>query len=166
MNNKNLNFIYISTHKRISIQSISNIKDDDTYIQGISALESDYGRIKTFRKDRMIDFYDSIEEAQAAIDLIVNTIDPDSYIYVPPKPSTFDVHFTGFKKDVKLELEALSSKAEITVRKSVTKSLNLLCYGYNASENKMSEARDMGIIILNEERFRHFLETGDFTDSL
>lgn len=81
-----------------------------------------------------------------------------------PKAETFDVHFTGFKKEDKSALESLASDAGMEVRKSVTKALKLLCYGYNASQMKMDKARKMGVIILSETQFRDFLDTGDFTD--
>ncbi|WP_153446887.1 hypothetical protein [Vibrio algicola] len=75
--------------------------------------------------------------------------------------NTFDVHFTGFKKTEKAILIELAESKEMVVRKDVTKYLNLLCYGYNASQRKLDLARQQGVIILKEPEFKHFVETGE-----
>lgn len=78
--------------------------------------------------------------------------------------NTFDVHFTGFKSSVKAELIELAEANNMVVRKDVTKYLNLLCYGYNASQRKLDLARQQGVIILNQPEFTHFVETGEIPD--
>lgn len=166
MSGKGFYFIYINSRNEISAQAITNGSHNEIHIQGISLLDGDYGRLKTFRKDRVISFFDSFEETLNMLTDISNNIDTSIYVIKPLKPSSFDIHFTGFKKENKTELEGLAEKAGMVIKKSVTKSLKLLCYGYNASPKKMDTARDMGIIILNENLFRQFLETGDFTESL
>ncbi|QCT18509.1 hypothetical protein FEM41_02060 [Jejubacter calystegiae] len=166
MEGKVFYFIYINSRNAISVQAIANGSHNETYIQGVSLLDGEQGKIKTFRKDRVINFFDSYEEASRELADIADKIDSSIYTLKPLKPSSFDIHFTGFKKDTKLELEDLAVKSGMVIRKSVTKSLKLLCYGYNASQKKMDTARGMGIIILNEALFRQFLETGDFTESL
>lgn len=154
-------FVYVSARGIVSIQVIDNVSHNETYIQGISLNPDENGKLKTFRKDRVIEYFDSLDEAQLFIN---NMIESGDFQIKEPKPETFDIHFTGFKKENKSELEKLASDANMTVRKSVTVHLKLLCYGYNASQMKMDKAREMGIIILNERQFRDFLETGDFTD--
>ncbi|MCW2257879.1 NAD-dependent DNA ligase [Providencia alcalifaciens] len=154
-------FIYVNSREIVSIQTINNVSENETYIQGISLNLDESGKLKTFRKDRIIEYVDSLEEAQSFIDGMIECGD---FQIKEPKPETFDIHFTGFKKDDKSELEKLASDAGMEVRKSVTVHLKLLCYGYNASQMKMDKAREMGVIILNEQQFREFLKTGDFTD--
>lgn len=156
-----LYFVYFSAKEIISVQAISNISQNEDYLQGISVLYDDKGSLKTFRKDRVIEYLDSLEEAK---EFLLDCCLSD-FTVRKPKTETFDIHFTGFKKADKEELERIATDANMEVRKSVTKNLNLLCYGYNASQMKMDKARSMGIIILNESQFRNFLETGDFTDS-
>lgn len=158
---QSLLFVYVNSREIVSIQAIDDISHNDTYIQGISLNPDEKGKLKTFRKDRVIEYFDSLDEAQLFID---NMIEYGDFEIKEPKPETFDVHFTGFKKDDKSELEKLASDAGMDVRKSVTKALKLLCYGYNASQMKMDKAREMGVIILSEKQFRGFLDTGDFTD--
>lgn len=166
MEEQALNFIYINARNTISVQSIVNGSHNDTYIQGISILDNEQGRLKTYRKDRLLAFFDTYEEAINNLDKVSKTIDTSIYTIRKIKPATFDIHFTGFKKDTKNQLEELATSTGMSVKKSVTKGLKLLCYGYNASHKKIDTAREMGIIILNEELFKQFIETGDFTDSI
>lgn len=156
-----LYFVYFSAREILSVQAITNISQNEDYLQGISVLYDDKGSLKTFRKDRVVEYLDSLEEAKE----FLLGCSLNDFTVRKPKPETFDIHFTGFKKADKEELERIATEANMEVRKSVTKNLNLLCYGYNASQMKMDKARSMGIIILNESQFRSFLETGDFTDS-
>lgn len=72
--------------------------------------------------------------------------------------------FTGFKKDRKSELEALASNNNMLVRKTVSKGLKLLCYGYNAGPTKLSLARKAGAIILDENEFINFIESGEIPE--
>ncbi|MTC40028.1 hypothetical protein GKR70_16160 [Providencia alcalifaciens] len=154
-------FVYINSREIISVQAIDDISHNETYIQGISLNPDEEGKLKTFRKDRVIEYFDSLNEAQSFIE---DMIECGEFEIKEPRPETFDVHFTGFKKEDKLTLERLASDAGMEVKKSVTKALKLLCYGYNASQMKMDKARKMGVIILNEKQFRDFLDSGDFTD--
>ncbi|CDH32367.1 hypothetical protein [Xenorhabdus bovienii] len=159
---RHLCFVYINSRDVVSVQFIANISENDEYLQGISLLSHDEGRLKTFRKDRVIEYFEDLNEAMQFTNDIIEV---GEFAVNKPRPETFDIHFTGFKKDVKSELETLANNARMEVKKSVTKNLKLLCYGYNASQLKMDKARSMGVIILNEEKFRDFLETGDITDN-
>ncbi|MDM9281845.1 hypothetical protein AB7281_16415 [Providencia rettgeri] len=160
MNNA-LCFVYVNTRNEVKPRALRNISENEEYFQGYSLLPDDKDELKTFRKDRVVKYTESLEEA---IEYIADGIDTGEFYIKQPRIETFDVHFTGFKKDDKAALEELSINAGMVVRKSVTVNLKLLCYGYNASQMKMDKAREMGIIILNEQQFRDFLQTGDFTE--
>lgn len=154
-------FVYCNSRNIVSVQLIVNVSENEDYFQGISVRQEDSGLLKTFRKDRVVEYFKSLEEAQ---EFISSGVETGFFEIKEPKPETFDVHFTGFRQADKAILEEMASAANMEVRKSVTKNLSLLCYGYNASQMKMDKARGMGVIILNEEQFRRFVETGDFTD--
>lgn len=155
-------FVYVNTKNIVNTQIITNVSRSGDYIQGESLKEGEQGKLKTFLKERVLAKCQTAEEAE---EFIAKGIDSGLLEIKKPKPETFDVHFTGFKKEDKSNLEHAAAQAGMVVRKSVTKELKLLCYGYNASAKKIATARDMGIIILNSEQFSRFLETGDFTDS-
>ncbi|EED2872675.1 hypothetical protein QD91_000414 [Salmonella enterica subsp. enterica] len=159
---KILIFVYANSKNIVNVQIITNISQNEEYLQGESLKTGEEGKLKTFLKSRILSECGSLEEAE---DFVSRGIDTGLLEIHAPKPETFDVHFTGFKKDEKTNLEELAIKAGMVVRKSVTKGLKLLCYGYNASSKKMAAAREMGIIILNSEQFSQFLDTGDFTES-
>lgn len=159
---KSLFFVYVNAKGKVSSQAIVNVAENSQYIQGVSIKDYDSGKLKTFRKDRILAESQSLEEAENQL----SHIDVEKYIPQKTKPATFDIHFTGYKKDDKTRLENLATESGMVIRKSVTQELNLLCYGYNASAKKMTKARDMGIIILDEKQFIQFLETGEITDNL
>lgn len=159
----NLLFVYVNSKGFVNIQAIDDVYQNDEYIQGISLLERDEGKIKTFRKDRVLGYFNTTDEAQNFID---ESISSGFLIPAAPKHETFDICFTGFKKERRTELESLATQQNMLVRKSVTKSLKLLCYGYNAGPTKIKNAREMGILILGESQFIRFLETGDITESV
>lgn len=159
---KTLIFVYANSKNIVNVQIITNISQNEEYLQGESLKTGEEGKLKTFLKSRILSECGSLEEAE---NFVSRGIDTGLLEICAPKPETFDVHFTGFKKDEKTNLEELAIKAGMVVRKSVTKGLKLLCYGYNASSKKMAAAREMGIIILNSEQFSQFLDTGDFTES-
>ncbi|PJG82141.1 BRCT domain-containing protein [Caviibacterium pharyngocola] len=72
-----------------------------------------------------------------------------------------EIHFTGFTKKLKGELEALADNANFIVRRTVTKNLNFLVTGDNAGPSKIDKAINAGAILLNEDEFREMLDTGE-----
>ncbi|HBL7112094.1 TPA: hypothetical protein LSV79_004866 [Serratia marcescens] len=67
-------------------------------------------------------------------------------------------------KSRKAELESLAKNNNILVRKTVSNNLKLLCYGYNAGPSKLSLARKNGAIILDENEFICFIESGEIPE--
>lgn len=156
-----LHFVYINANGRIGVHSIQSISYSENHIQGIC---KNTDRIKTFRKDRILKQYNSPEQAiQECASFL-----PESYSHLTkqsgPKKNTFDVCFTGFKKADKERLVDKANEQGLTVRTSVTQSLQMLCCGYNAGPSKVSAARMKGTIIIDEPGFIHFLETGEIPD--
>ncbi|WP_029687047.1 hypothetical protein [Tatumella saanichensis] len=156
-----MHFVYINANARIGSYSIISISLSDNHIQGIC--QSSHS-IKTFRKDRILKECASAVEAQHACQSFL----PENYIHltrvVKPKNHSFDICFTGFKKADKERLSEVAQAHNMTVRNSVTQNLQMLCCGYNAGPSKVTAARMKGTIVIDEESFVRFLETGEIPD--
>ena len=70
-------FLYVNSNKQIRVQHIHDVTENDTYFQGISLLDSEHGKLKTFRKDRVIQDLDSLPE------------DEEIYIFITAFGSAF-----------------------------------------------------------------------------
>ncbi|HGT9291347.1 TPA: hypothetical protein ACM21U_004053 [Enterobacter kobei] len=157
-----MHFVYINANARIGAHSISNVSHSDSHIQGIC--QSAHS-IRTFRKDRILQEFSSADEAQLSCQSLL----PENYLHltkvIKPKTLTFDVCFTGFKKSDKERLIEVAEANSLTVRSSVTQNLQMLCCGYNAGPSKVNAARMKGTIVIDEESFVHFIETGEIPDA-
>ncbi|HFP0734421.1 TPA: BRCT domain-containing protein, partial [Escherichia coli] len=69
--------------------------------------------------------------------------------------------FTGFDQSDKSRLSALAKENGIDVKSDVGKSLFFLCVGKNKGWRKVQKASDYGVIILTEEQFINFIDTGE-----
>lgn len=156
-----MHFVYINANARIGAHSISSVSHSDYHIQGICRSAH---AIRTFRKDRILQKFASIDEAQQACLSFL----PENYTHLTkvtkPRALTFDVCFTGFKKVDKERLVEVAEAHSLTVRGSVTQNLQMLCCGYNAGPTKVTAARMKGTIIIDEASFVHFIETGEIPD--
>lgn len=151
-------FTYCDAKGRLGAFEIGNFSETETHYQGFL---TDGGGIRTFRKDRVIEYHDSLELAESAI--------PADYAppEIPaPKPRSKQptICFTGFKKDLKAELSALAESAELAVRDGVSSRLSFLCCGANAGPVKMEKARHAGSLILSEMQFREMIKTGEIPE--
>ncbi|TXE33221.1 BRCT domain-containing protein [Serratia marcescens] len=178
-------FVYVSADRRIAAYSLSNRSEHGNYMQGYSHTS---GGLRTFRKERFIEFFDCIEDAAAhadklnanlelfdfsSVDLNRNRSGEFRYKrYESPgmlAPLDFsgahEICFTGFKKEDKERLSKLASEAGMIVRKDVTVNLHFLCGGYNAGPKKLEAARTKGSMILREPEFIALIETGELPDS-
>lgn len=132
-----------------------------------SGVDIETDKYRTFRKDRVIRYFDNaedildsypVEKFKASGDgnktFGVNTNNPDKLL---------EVCFTGFKKADKERLTALASKNNLYVAKDVTVNLGILVYGYNAGPKKIERAVNsaMQVEIMGETAFLNFLETGE-----
>lgn len=152
-------FIYQDAKGNISKRNIFSVSDSEEYIQGVCRSS---GGIKTFRKDRVLEYI-----ADPAI--INDRIEHYHEISPPPKKprrslSLPDICFTGFKKVEKESLIELARKNSLNVRSSVTKNLSFLCCGYNAGQKKIEAARKQGVLVFSEYQFRTMLETGELPE--
>jgi len=158
-----MHFVYVNAKGQIGAQSIFKVSHSEDHLQGICNFTH---QLRTFRKDRVIKMLDS---AEAAIESL-EKIEEIDYSHLPAskfksKPATFDVCFTGFKKADKDRLIECAAANGMTVRSSVTQNLQLLCCGYNAGPTKVTTARMKGVVILNDEQFLDFLNTGEIPET-
>ena len=152
-----------------SIQHLVNAKFDDPespqYVQGFC---NQAHHPKTLRYDRVIQVFDTFDEAKENFG--DNNYTLPVYDRAPStrysSPSTMDVCFTGFAKADKESLVELANSNEMLVRSSVTKHLNILCYGYNAGPAKLAKALEQGVFILNKEQFEQLIETGEVPEQI
>lgn len=159
-------FVYFSLKGELSAVDLHHVSVSDTHIQGF--LHGDKSSFRTYRRDRVVDIVDSAQQLpalyQAVYEQLQHKITDKDFEHRVHPVHTFDVHFTGFKKADKQALIALADHHNMVVRKDVTKYLNLLCYGYNASLRKLDLAREQNVIIVNEPQFKAFVETGEIPE--
>lgn len=151
-------FLYCNAKGIVKHYHIADISQDEEYIQGICL---DSGDLKTFRQDRVISHHSSPEEAEQAMNVMLESGELVPYVPKPRPWETFDVCFTGYTKAEKEELSIKAEAAGLTVRKDVTVHLNLLCCGPNAGPSKIKKSREKGILILSTSQFLEFIETGE-----
>lgn len=171
-----LYFVYINAKGVIAAYELANVKYNGDYIQGYCPTE---GAFRTFRKDRFIKFLDSFEDAIEYLNKVVPTLDINKNEWVKTKSrhhydsfnlkkpdfnDTFEVCFTGFKKTDKDRLKDSAISAGMIVRSDVTANLHILCCGYNAGPKKMEIATLKGTMVLTENEFLDFLNSGVIPD--
>lgn len=151
-------FIYRDVHGNISAREVSNISESDEYIQ---ALCHSAQALRTFRKDRILEYISDINKVELKLQFhIENSPPPSNPIKRNPEKKP-EVCFTGFKKDDKQRLISLAESAGLYIRPSVTSKLSILCCGYNAGPAKMEKARHQGVMVLSESQFELLLKTGE-----
>ncbi|GIU13070.1 BRCT domain-containing protein [Shewanella sp. MBTL60-007] len=77
----------------------------------------------------------------------------------------FEICFTGFTAGERNELETIGESIGLSVKKSVTKNLHILCVGENAGPSKVDKAREAGSVVINKSQFVHFADTGELPQS-
>ena len=160
MTDSEINFIYQDARGNITARVISDISETKEYLQGFCQTAND---LRTFRKDRILETLEGNENTESKLNYHISVNPPPK---APPKShNLLDVCFTGFKSDDKKRIKEQAESKGLTIRSSVTRSLNFLCCGYNAGPKKIEKARSQGVIALNEEQFIQLLETGEVPDS-
>jgi NAD-dependent DNA ligase len=157
-------FVYRDAKGNTTGRQVSDVSETKDHIQGI-CLEA--GELRTFRKDRVLEFVDDPQALAARLDYhIVNSPPPpEPAIRAMPAPGQFEVCFTGFKKGDKDRLVQMSKDAGFFVRSSVTKDLDFLCYGFNAGPKKLEKARCQGVLVLSEKQFADLIENGEIPEN-
>lgn len=158
MESRERTFIYRDAKGNVTARTITEVSEREQYLQGYCQQS---GGLKTFRKDRVLEYFSDIVSAKSRLQHHIAT-NP------PPKPSrprcSVDICFTGFKSADKERLVGIASAAGFTVRSSVTNDLSFLCGGPNAGPVKVQKAREEGSIYLDESQFLLLVETGEIPD--
>ncbi|MCL7930451.1 hypothetical protein [Halomonas llamarensis] len=145
----NLLFVYENAEGEQSTRELRSWSDSGRYIKGYCLTS---GAIRTFRRDRVLEFLDG-EALLGAVSAPAAT-----KASAPERP--LEILFTGFDANARQELEDEAKNEGMVVRKSLTKNLDFLCTGPNAGPRKVSEARGKGVEVMDEPAFLEFLETG------
>lgn len=152
---KDLCIVYINAKGDVKSYELDMVSDSGNYLQAIHD-----GKLKTFRKDRVV--WSGFDSAMADSIISESTAELLSQPTNPePRKQGLEVCFTGFAKQAKSDLIDRATTMNCIVRQSVTAQLDILCYGYNAGPAKMNAAREKGILILDESEFSTLLETGE-----
>ena len=138
------------------------------------ASTSEYPTFVSLRADRVIDVFDTPEEALTAFEQAearyadrIQQIKsaPDYHGPKLPQDYSFKVCFTGFSKADKAGLTELAESAGMKVVTGVSASLDFLCCGDNAGWSKMKKANELGVPLVRDEQIRLLVETGELPES-
>jgi len=138
-------------------------------------LSGEYPTFISLRIDRVIDVFDTHEDAELAFEQ-ADTLYADRIQQIksdpsyhgrkqPPKDYSFKVCFTGFNKADKAELIELAEAAGMKVATGVSASLDFLCCGDNAGWSKMKKANEIGVPLVRPDQIRLLVETGELPES-
>jgi NAD-dependent DNA ligase len=72
-----------------------------------------------------------------------------------------EICFTGFSPSDKDRLRKIAEENGLKFVTKVTKCLTILCIGENAGPAKLKQAKEQEAVILTEDQFFRFLETGE-----
>ena len=162
--------LYQNAKGEVSIQELANAalneSNSRSYVQGWSIKHE---RPITLITERVLQTFDTEEEAYQTFE--AGNYEESSRISLPnpnrlSSPDTMDICFTGFDKKDKDDLVALAEANNMIVRKSVTRHLNILCFGKNAGPSKLAQANSQGVIVLTRIQLEKLLDTGELPDSL
>ncbi|MGL6543382.1 BRCT domain-containing protein [Aeromonas caviae] len=138
-------------------------------------LSGEYPTFISLRIDRVIDVFDTHEEAEQAFEQAealyadrIQQIKSDPGYHgrkLPPKDYSFKVCFTGFTKADKAGLTELAESAGMKVVTGVSASLDFLCCGDNAGWSKMKKANELGVPLVRDVQIRLLVETGELPES-
>ncbi len=148
-----LRFIYRDAEGAVSERALTRWKENSLYIQGCN---EDDARPRTFRKSRIQAFLQGVD--QLLFDLAPPAPEPQPRA---PADSRTQILFTGFKGAERTYLEGMAEQYGFRVMKTPSKSLAVLCIGYNAGPSKVEKAREAGAFVVTEQEFEHLLLTGE-----
>ncbi|TND53062.1 BRCT domain-containing protein [Aeromonas dhakensis] len=135
---------------------------------------SEYPTFVSLRTDRVIDVFDTPEEAATAFEQAetryadrIQKIKSSPGYHGPklPQDYLFKVCFTGFSKADKVGFTELAESAGMKVVTGVSASLDFLCCGDNAGWSKMKKANELGVPLVRDEQIRLLVETGELPES-
>lgn len=151
-------FVYQNTKGVTTKRELISLTEDDDYISGLQRLD---GGMRTFSKSRILEVLHTdsdwdncpYPEPEARFD---NRKQSTAQAEIKP-----EIAFTGFSASKRAELESLATESGMMVRKNVTKNLGYLCIGPNAGPLKIQKASDAGVVIMDEDEFIWFIDTGE-----
>jgi NAD-dependent DNA ligase len=158
-----MNIIYKNASNSISAREIDVIHEDDTYIDAVCYAS---GKIKTFRKDRILEAVNEIdsqatrekvEQYQKKYEIIHHV----SYEQWKNRDRKPEICFTGFKSKDKTELVKHAVEHGFFVRTGVSTSLSFLVCGETSGPAKVKNARQQGVLLLNKDAYLHLAATGE-----
>ncbi len=174
-----IRFNYVSGSGRTSEREVDVMEQYfDEYIRGHCHTADDE---RTFKVSRIEgDVFDVEAEKWMTLSNFKRGLITGEFEYIEPKPKeekkqkiinygvprrkrdifTFEVCFTGFPNDKRLELEREATQNGLMVRTGVTKKLDYLCAGPNAGWKKVEKAKEQGVPIINTRQFRELIEDG------
>ena len=152
---KTIEFVYQRPGAEPSTRRLTDWKESGKYIIGWCDQAE---RVKTFRKDRVVQYADGVAE-------LLTDPTPEPPPPVRRKASTQpEILFTGFAAAVRAELEQFAVESGMKVVKSATQNLAYLCGGPNAGPSKVEKARQNGAWILDQTALYALVETGELPE--
>lgn len=149
-----LRFRYRAADGEESDREVTSWREEGHYIIGFDTRAA---AVRTFRKDRVLEWLDGCETALQRP-------------YAPPPTlqravdDRAQILFTGFARVQRAVLEAKAAAAGLRVMKIVAQDLLYLVAGPNAGPAKVAQARMQHVYILSESQFYALLATGELPD--
>lgn len=167
----NLQFIYRDALGYVTLRTILDATpSDDIYLQ---CYDADKDQVRTFRKDRILEFIDDSAIADSRLRWHIDNSPPpkekrehSGLQHRWNSEHLSEVCFTGFKKDDKSRLTKSAEDNGFYVPKKPTKNLKFLVCGYNSgkSVSKKKKAIKAGAMLLSETQFIEHLSTGEIPE--
>lgn len=151
-----ITFLYKKPGGEEKEATVVNWRESGRYILGACP---DTYHPKTYRKDRVVRYYDGAESL-----LKEPFSGPPPAISPSRRSSGTEILFTGFPAVQRAVLESKAEEAGLIVVKTVTKNMTYLCGGPTAGPAKLEKSREKGVWILNQPAFFQLLETGELPD--
>jgi hypothetical protein len=145
----NLRFLYEDAKGDLSTREVSSWNASARYIKGYCLTR---GALRTFRRDRIVSFL----EGEHLLDRSAAPVTTSGAHHDRP----LEILFIGFDAESRQEMEEEAELEGLKVRKSVTQNLDFLCAGPNTGPRKLAEARNKGIVVMDEAQFFELLDTG------
>lgn len=153
-------FHYINAKGEVSVQSVAHVVQKGGFFQGYSVSSRGY---RTFKKERVLKMFRSELELNNS-ELSVHLTDSIDISTISSEKSHIDeieICFTGFNKEDKDRLIMIAKNHNLYVTNGVTDKLFFLCVGKNKGWRKLEKAREKNTLIITEEQFIHFIDTGE-----
>lgn len=153
-------FHYINMRGEISSQSVVHVVQKGDFFQGYSVSKRGY---RTFKKERVLKMFRSeleLNNSELPEQLPVG-IEINATPSVKLNTDRIEICFTGFNKADKDRLELIAKANNLQVTSGITEKLFFLCVGKNKGWRKLEKAREKNTLIITEDQFIHFVDTGE-----